>query len=93
MIDNEVLKRSIIEIVIEEGCGNEMNEELKICEFQVLEKLIVKKNSLKNVNQLIITRNNQLKRIEIENGQCWDNEKGTFYAAFESISSVEISSQ
>ena len=93
VIDNEVLKRSIIEIVIEEGCGNEMKEELKICEFQVLEKLIVKKNSLKNVNQLIITRNNQLKRIEIENGQCWDNEKGTFYAAFESISSVEISSQ
>ena len=93
VIDNEVLKRSIIEIVIEEGCGNEMKEELKICEFQVLEKLIVKKNSLKNVNQLIITRDNQLKRIEIENGQCWDNEKGTFYAAFESISSVEISSQ
>ena len=52
----------------------------------------MKKNSLKNLNSLVISNNNELESIEIEDGQNWDKENKTWYAPFENVKSVEISS-
>ena len=42
-----------------------------------LEKIVMKKNSLQNLNLLKICNNEKLKTIEIEDGERWE-EKGAF---------------
>ena len=48
LLNDEEKKKNVSEIVIEEECGNESKSALKICGFENLEKLIVKKKSLMN---------------------------------------------
>ena len=91
LIDSEG-KMNVSELVIGEGCGNELGIDLKICGLDHLKKLIVKKNSLKNLDSLIISKNYELESIEIEDGLGWDSENQTYYAPFENVNSVEISS-
>ena len=92
LLNDEEKKKNVSELVIEEGCGNELKIDLKICGFENLKKLIVKKNSLQNLNSLVISNNEELESIETENGQYWDEENETWYAPFENVKSVEITS-
>ena len=92
LLNDEEKRLSVNELVIEEGCGNELKIDLKICGFESLKKLIVKKNSLKNLNSLVISNNEELERIEIEDGQSSIFSQKTYYAPFENVKSVEITS-
>ena len=85
-------RMNVNELVIEEGCGNELNGDSWICRLNHLKKLIVKKNSLKNLSMLVISNNNELESIVIEDGQNYDKENDTWYAAFENVKVVEVSS-
>ena len=91
LLYDEEKKKNVGELVIEEGCGNELKIDLKICGFENLKKLIVKKNSLKNLNSLVISNNSELESIETEDGK-WDSKNETYHAPFENVKSVEISS-
>ena len=59
-------------MIIEEYFGNNYFGNLVIENYPNLEKIVVKENSLKNLNSLKICNNEKLKTIEIENGERWD---------------------
>ena len=44
------------------------DDDLEICDYPYLEKIVVKENSLKNMNLLKICNNEELSNIEIEDG-------------------------
>ena len=44
----------VTELIIAKGCGNGIKKKLHICNYPFLKKLIVKKDSLKNLNSLVI---------------------------------------
>ena len=92
LMNDKEKKKKVNELVIEEECGNELKEDLKFCGFDWLEKLIVKKNSLKYLNSLVISNNSELESIVIEDGAFeWSDEsKNTGFGYH--IKSVEISS-
>ena len=92
LLNDSERRMNVNELVIEEGCGNELKEDLKICGFYHLKHLTVQKNSLKNLNSLVISNNDELEIIEIEDGEPYDIENQTYYAPFEKVNSVEISS-
>ena len=85
LLENEDNKRNVKELVIAEGCGNEMKRNLQLYGFDNLESIIVKKNTLKNLKSLKVSDNPLLKSIKTENG---DNETGVFY----NVNNVTISS-
>ena len=58
--------KDIEEMIIEEGFGNDYYGNLVIENYPNLEKIIVKKGSLQNLNSLKICNNEKLKTIEIE---------------------------
>ena len=60
LLNDSERRMNVNELVIEEGCGNELKIDLKICGFENLKKLIVKKNSLQNLNSLVISNNSEL---------------------------------
>ena len=91
LLNEQERRMNVSELLIEEGCGNELKEDLKICGFEKLKKLIVKKNSLKNLNSLVISNDSELEIIEIEDGD-YDEENDTSYDPFENVKTVEISS-
>ena len=76
LLKNDDKKRSVKQLVIAEGIGNEMNDDLELCGFDNLESIVVKKDSLKNLNSLKISDNPLLKSIETEDGEY---KKGAFY--------------
>ena len=93
LLNDEKKKKNVSELVIEEGCGNELKEDLKICGFENLKKLIVKKNSLKNLNSLVISNNDELESIVTEDGKRdWNSYQITCYAPFENVKSLTLSS-
>ena len=95
LLNNSEKKKKVGEIVIEEGCGNDLRIDLKICGMDNLKKLTVKKNSLKNLKSLVVSNNENLENIDIENekGEKDQKEDGYEYsAAFENVKSVELSS-
>ena len=53
-------------MIIEEEFGNDYYGNLVIENYPNLEKIVVKKNSLQNLNSLKICNNEKLKTIEIE---------------------------
>ena len=67
-------------MIIEEGFGNDYFGNLVIENYPNLEKIVVKKNSLMNLNSLKICNNEKLKTIEIED------------YAFENVKNVIIES-
>ena len=87
LLKNEEKKRSVKELVIDEGCGNEMNDDLELCGFDNLESIVVEKNTLKNLNSLKISDNPVLKNIETEDGDP-NRDNGAFYY----VKSVTITS-
>ena len=85
-IGNDRIVHSLIhELVIDEGCGNDYDGDLRLCGFVNLRSIIVKKNSFVNVNSLEISDNSELKSIEIEDGELIDG-------AFLYVGNVIISS-
>ena len=74
-------------MIIETEFGNDYFGNLVIENYPNLEKIIVKKNSLKNLNSLKICNNEKLKTIEIEDGEEW-KENG----AFRNVKNVKIDS-
>ena len=70
-----------------------MKIDLKICGFENLKKLIVKKNSLMNLNSLVISNNSELESIVIEDGDGgWSRNDSRNTGAFYYVKSVEITS-
>ena len=65
-------------MIIEEEFGNDYFGNLVIENYPNLEKIVVKKRSLQNLNSLKICNNDKLKTIEIENGDGWE-ENGRWY--------------
>ena len=82
------LSYGVSELTIAEGCGNNIKEEFQICNYPLLKKLIVKKNSLKYLNSLVISNNSELESIVTEDGDGYPDYSGAFYY----VESVEISS-
>ena len=78
-------EKDIEEMIIEEGFGNDYYGDLVIQNYPNLQSIIVKKNSLKNLNSLKICNCEKLKTIEIEDGD-WDN------GAFSNVKNVIIES-
>ena len=62
-----------------------MTSKLTISDNPCLESIVIKKNSLRNLNSLVISNNPQLSSIETEDSE-W--ETGIFYY----VKNVEISS-
>ena len=89
LLNNEEKKRNVKKLVIGEGCGNEMNDDLELCGFDNLESIVVKEDSLKNLNSLKISDNPELKSIETEDGY-WNNRDST--CAFCNVKNVTITS-
>ena len=57
-----------------------------------LESIVIKKNSLKYLNSLVISNNPQLSNIVIQDGGSWDSSQRSYNAPFEKVKSVEMSS-
>ena len=75
--------------MIDEGCGNDYDGDLKLCGYDNLERLVVKKNSFQNVNSLEISDNCVLESIEINCEFTHDSES----SSFENVASVLIASR
>ena len=69
LLKDEEKKKLVSELVIEEGCGNDWTIDLNLCGFENLKKLVIKKNSLKNLNSLKISNNKELEIIKVEGGE------------------------
>ena len=90
-IENELKEEDIHydleELEIGENCCNELKC-FKLIGFDHLKKLIFHKNSLKNLDSPVISNNNELKTIEIEDGDGYPDYTGVCY----NVKNVEISS-
>ena len=75
---------SVLEIV--DDCCNDLEIDLRICNYSNLERIVVKKNSFRNLNSLVISNNPQLKSIEVKG--CIHKRNGAFWY----VKIVEISS-
>ena len=81
-LKEEDIHFGIEELVIGENCGNDLIY-FHLIGFGYLKKLRVKKNSLKNLESLVISNNNELESIGIEDGD-WNT------ASFKNVKSVKI---
>ena len=94
-IENELKEEDIHsrleELEIGENCCNDLKC-FKLIGFAHLKKLKFHKNSLKNLNSLVISNNNELEIIEIEDGEYgyWDESRNT--GVCYNVKNVEISS-
>ena len=79
-------------MIIEKDLGNDYLGNLIIQNYPNLQSIVVKKNSLKNLNSLKICNCEKLKTIETEDGEDWY--EGAFWfvknVIIESISEVNI---
>ena len=80
-------EKDIEEMIIEEEFGNGYYGNLIIQDYPNLQSIIVKKNSLQNLNSLKICNCDKLKTIEIEDGDRW-----TGSGAFSNVKNVIIES-
>ena len=79
-------------ITVNEGLCNSMTNDLTISYDPCLESVVIKKNSLKNLNSLVISYNPQLSSIETEDGDGGWSDDSRNTGAFYYVKSVEISS-
>ena len=86
LFDNHSNKYLLKNLIVKEGCCNDMKDDLEISGFNDLEKIVVKKSSLKNLNSLKICNCEKLKTIEIEDGEEWCD------GAFRNVKNVIIES-
>ena len=81
----DYLCNSLHVLIIDKKCCNDLRINLKICNYEYLESIVVNKNSLKNLNRLVISNNPQLKSIGTKDDEF-------FSGAFENVKIVEITS-
>ena len=79
------------ELEIGENCCNELKC-FELIGFAHLKKLIFHKNSLKNLDSLVISNNNELTIIEIENGEHGYGDESMNTGVCYNVKNVEISS-
>ena len=79
-------EKDIEEMIIEEEFGNDYYGNLIIQNYPNLQSIIVKKNSLRNLNSLKICNCEKLKTIETEDGGRWED------GAFDNVKNVIIES-
>ena len=90
LLSNQSEKEKVKVLIINKNSCNDMEDDLEISGFTNLEKIVVKKNSLKNLNSLKICNNEKLKTIEIEDGdEDWNR---NIYGAFLNVKNVIIES-
>lgn len=92
LLNDKQKKESVSELIIEEGCGNDLKIDLSLSGFDNMESLIVKRDSLRFLKSLIISNNDKLKTIQTEKGNTWDEENKSYHSAFENVQIVEITS-
>ena len=68
IIELPEFEKDIEEMIIEEGFGNDYYGNLIIQNYPNLQSIVVKKNSLQNLNSLKICNCEKLKNIGIESG-------------------------
>ena len=94
-IENELKEEDIHygleELEIGENCCNELKC-FKLIGFAHLKKLIFHKNSLKKLNSLVISNNNELEIIEIEDGKGGHDDESRNTGVCYNVKNVEISS-
>ena len=71
LLNNQLRKRILKNMVINENSLNNLKTNLEISSFDNLEKILVKENSLKNLNSLKVCHNEKLNTIEIEYSAFW----------------------
>ena len=77
---------------IGENCCNELKC-FELIGFAHLKKLILHKNSLKNLNSLVISNNKKLEIIKIEDGERgWSGDESRNTGVCYNVKNVEISS-
>lgn len=88
LLNDEDIKRNVKELVICEGCCNDMRNDLILSGFVNLERIVFKRYSLQNLNSLKIIDNIALKIIDIE------DERGgnTSYGSCINVKSVILES-
>ena len=67
--ESEEKKLEVKELVVKERCCNDMTGDLEISGFNNLEKIVLKKGCLQNLNSLKICGNENLRFIEVESEQ------------------------
>ena len=72
-MDWNQLSMWICRIVVAENSCNELKSQLKICNFPCLQRIIIARNSLKNLKSLTICKCSELKWVLVENDSS-DNE-------------------
>ena len=85
-------KDTIYELVIEEGCGNDIHSDLCFTGLYNLKVLRVRTECFRNISDLEISNNNSLEIIEIEDGKGWSSYTGSLNTAFENVCRVVIKS-
>ena len=73
LLNNEDMKRTVKSLVIENGCGNDIYDDLKISGFDWLESINFRYNTLCKLNKLIICDNANLRSISTDNGNNSNN--------------------
>lgn len=91
LLNDDKIKGKITDLVIESNCGNELVNSLIISGFDRLQSLFIQKNSLRFLQSLIISNIPHLRSIHFDNGNHYNPEEKTFYAACESVKNLEIS--
>ena len=86
LLNDEERRNSVNILEINDNCGNELSDDLKICGLQQLKSIVVNKNSLRSLNSLIISENPLLETIDIKDGESTSN------SAFYAVKSIEFSS-
>ena len=66
-------EKDIKEMNIEEDFGNDYFGDLIIKNYYSLESIYINNNSLQNLNSMKICNNSELKTIEVENGEEWED--------------------
>ena len=80
-------EKDIEGMIIEEGFGNDYYGNLRIENYPNLQSIIVKKESLQNLNSLKICNCDKLKTIEVEGGDIF-----RYNGAFWNVKDVKIES-
>ena len=79
-------------MIIEEGFGNDYYGNLMIDNYPNLQSIIVKENSLRNLNSLKICNCEKLKTIGLKDNTCGNVDNMIFYSISEVIIFIFISS-
>ena len=88
LLNDEEKKKEIEYLVIGEGCGNELQMDLNICDYPNLKELSIHNNSLNNIHSLTISNNLRLGSIVI--GE--ENNENDLVPTLENVKQLSIMS-